>query len=282
VTVPARPTDHPADPAIDHPRAAASRAADSDWLARAARVGLAARGLIYILVGALAIQVALGGSERTDQKGALGKIAEQPFGRSLLWIVAAGLLAYGLWRLGEGIWGRREVTDEKKRTVKRVESIASSLINIFLALTAVRIATGSGSSSGGDLSSSLLNANGGETIVLVIGLVLIGVGIALAWRGLKTDFEEQLKTGEMSPRTYDVVRRLGQAGYLARGAVVALVGGLVIKAAMDHDPEKASGFDVALKSLAEAPFGKFLLGLAALGLICFGAYSFAEVRYRRL
>ena len=93
--------------------------------------------------------MALGDSERTDQKGALRKIAEQPFGRSLLWVVAAGLLAYGLWRLGEGIWGRREVSDEKKRTVKRVESVASSLLNIFLAVTAARIATGSGSSSGG-------------------------------------------------------------------------------------------------------------------------------------
>jgi hypothetical protein len=258
------------------------RAANSDWLARAARVGLAARGLIYILVGALAIQVALGESERTDQKGALQKIAEQPFGRSLLWIIAVGLLAYGLWRLGEGIWGRREVADEKKRTVKRVESVASGLVNILLVVTAVRIATGSGSGSGGDFSRSILDADGGETIMFVIGLVLIGVGVALAWRGLKTDFEEQLKTGEMSARTYDVVRRLGQAGYIARGAVVGLIGGLVIKAAMDHDPEKASGFDLALKSLAEAPFGKFLLGLAALGLICFGVYSFAEVRYRRL
>jgi hypothetical protein len=276
--MPTSPTDRP----VDRPREATARAADSDWLARAARVGLAARGLIYVLVGALAIEVALGGSERTDQNGALSKIAEQPFGRSLLWIIAAGLLAYGLWRLGEGIWGRREETDEKKRTLKRVESVASSLLNIFLAVTAVRIATGSGSSNGGDASASLLNADGGETIMFVIGLVLIGVGIGLAWRGLKTDFEAQLKTGEMSPRTYDVVRRLGQAGYLARGVVVGLIGGLVIKAAMDHDPDKASGFDVALKSLAEAPFGKVLLALAATGLICFGAYSMTEARYRRL
>jgi hypothetical protein len=147
---------------------------------------------------------------------------------------------------------------------------------------AARIATGSGGSGGGDLTSSLLDAKGGETIMVVIGLVLIGVGVGLAWRGLKTDFEKHLKSGEMSPRTYAVVRRLGQAGYLARGAVVALVGGLVIKAALDHDPAKAGGVDVALKSLAGAPFGKFLLALAALGLICFGAYSFAEARYRRL
>jgi hypothetical protein len=274
VTMPIRP--------IDRPREAASRAADSDWLARAARVGLAARGLIYVLVGALAIDVARGGSARTDQKGAFQKIAEQPFGQTMLWVVAGGLVAYGLWRLGEGIWGRREETDDKKRTVKRVESVASGLINIALGLTSARVAMGSGGSGNGDLTSRLLDAKGGETIMLVIGLVLIGVGFALAWRGLKTDFEKQLKSGEMGPGTYSVVRRLGQAGYLARGAVVALVGGLVIKAAMDHDPEKASGVDLALKSLADAPFGKFLLGLAALGLICFGAYSFAEVRYRRL
>jgi hypothetical protein len=273
VTMPTIPTNRPLE--------SASRVADSDWLARFARVGLAARGLIYVLVGGLAIEVARGGSARTDQKGAMHKIAEQPFGQTMLWVVAAGLLAYGLWRLGEGMWGRREETDNKKRTVKRIESVASGLVNIALSLTAARVAMGSGGGKG-DLTSRLLDAKGGETIMFVIGLVLIGVGFALAWRGLKTDFEKQLKSGEMGPRTYAVVRRLGQAGYLARGVVVALVGGLVIKAAIDHDPEKASGVDLALKSLADAPFGKFLLGLAALGLICFGAYSFAEVRYRRL
>ena len=261
----------------------AERAADSDWLARGARVGLAARGLIYILVGVLAIEVARGGSARTDQKGALRKIAEPPFGRSLLWVVAAGLLAYGLWRIGEGIWGRREETDEKKRTLKRVESLGSGVLNIILAVTAARLASNASEEGGGEsLSARLLEAPGGKTIMVLLGVVVIGAGVVLAWRGLTTDFERQLKHGEMGSTAYAVVHRLGQVGYLARGLVVGIVGGLIVKAALEAHPEEASGLDGALKSLAEAPFGKVLLVVAAVGLICFGAYSFAEVRYRRL
>ena len=264
--------------------AAGRQAADSNWLSRAARVGLAARGLVYVLIGLLAIEVARGGAARTDQQGALRKIAEQPFGRTMLWLVAAGFLGYGLWRLGEGFWGRREESDDRKRTVKRVEAVASGLIYLVLCVTAVRIASGSAGSGGSEqsLTARVLEAPGGKTILVVIGLVLIGVAAALAWRGLKTDFEQQLKVGEMSSTTYAVVHRLGQVGYLARGLVVGLVGGLVVKAALEQEPDQAAGLDVALESLVSAPFGQFLLMVAAAGLICFGAYSLAEVRYRRL
>ena len=264
--------------------AAGQQAADSTWLSRAARVGLAARGLVYVLIGVLAIEVARGGLARTDQQGALRKIAEQPFGRTMLWLVGAGFLAYGLWRLGEGIWGRREESDEKKRTVKRIESVTSGLVYLVLCVTAVRIAAGSEGGGGNEqsLTARLLEAPGGKTILVLIGLVLIGVAMALAWRGLKTDFEQQLKGGEMSRTTYAVVLRLGQVGYLARGLVVGLVGVLVVKAALEQEPDQAAGLDVALESLVSAPFGQFLLMAAAAGLICFGAYSLAEVRYRRL
>ena len=264
---------------------AAARAADSTWLSRAARVGLAARGLVYVLIGLLAIEVARGGAARTDQQGALRKIAEQPFGRTMLWLVGAGFLAYGLWRLGEGIWGRREESDEKKRTVKRIESVASGVIYLVLCVTAVRIASGSaggGGSSEQSLTARLLEAPGGQTILVVIGLVLIGVAMALAWRGLTTDFEQQLRCGEMSSTTYAVVRRLGQVGYVSRGLVVGLVGGLVVKAALGQEPDQPAGLDVALERLVSAPFGQLLLPVAAAGLVCFGVYSFAEVRYRRL
>ena len=265
--------------------AAGRQAADSGWLSRAARVGLASRGLVYVLIGALAIEVARGGAARTDQQGALRKIAEQPFGRTMLWLVGAGFLAYGLWRLGEGIWGRREESDERKRTVKRVESVASGVIYLVLCVTAARIAIGSSGGGGNDqqsLTARLLEAPGGKTMLVLIGLVLIGVAGALAWRGLQTDFEQQLKCGEMSSRTYAVVHRLGQVGYLARGLVVGLVGVLVVKAALEQEPDQAAGLDVALESLAAAPFGRGLLVVAAVGLICFGLYSLAEVRYRRL
>lgn len=261
---------------------AARQAAGSASLRLGARVGLAARGLVYVLIGVLAGKIAAGGSERADQQGALQKISEQPFGNSLLWLVTAGFVAYGLWRLGEAAWGRRDEIDEKKRLVKRVESLASGLFYLLLAALALRFATGGGSGSHDSLTLQLLDAPGGRMILTVIGLVVVGVGVGLAWRGINTDFEKQLTRTSMSSQTYGLVRRLGQVGYVARGAVFAFVGVLVVEAALDHDPGKAGGLDVALHRVASAPHGVLLLSAAAAGLVSFGAYSCAEVRYRRL
>lgn len=261
----------------------ARRAADSGALKAAARVGLAARGLVYVLIGLLAAQIAAGGSEQADQEGALQKVAEQPFGKGLLWLAALGFLAYGLWRFGEGIWGRREEADEMKRTLKRVESGVSGFFYLLFFASALMFATGQRS---GDnqksLTVRLLDAPGGKEIMITLGIVIVGVGITLAWRGLNTDFEKHLNRGGLSAQTYNLVRRLGQAGYIARGAVFALAGLLVVKAALDHDAEKAGGLDVALHSVAQAPHGKAMLFAAAAGFACFGLYSFAEARYRRL
>jgi uncharacterized protein DUF1206 len=261
----------------------ARRAANSETLERAARLGFVAKGLVYALIGVLAFQVAFGESHRTDQKGALQSIAHKPGGSVVLWLMAAGFLAYAAWRFGEAAFGRRDETDDKKRTAKRVGSAANGLVYLFFAVLAFRTVTGSSSSSGNssDVTAKVLGWPGGQAIVVLAGLVIIGIAVGLTWRGLKTDFEKHLDTGRMSRTTFSAVRRLGQVGYVARGAVFFLIGILVIKAAVDHQPGKARGFDVALKSLAGAPFGQVLLVAAAVGLICFGVYSLAEARYRR-
>ena len=267
------------DAATGHAR----RAANSGWLDKAARLGFLAKGLVYALIGVLAVQIALGGSEQADQKGALQAIAEKPGGSVVLWLMVLGFLSYAGWRFSEAAWGRRDETDEKKRTLKRVGSAVNGLVYLFFAVLAFRTVTSSSSSgsSSADVTAKVLQQPGGQTIVFLAGLVVIAIAVALAWRGLKTDFEKHLDTASMSRTTFTAVRRLGQVGYVARGAVFALVGGLVIKAAMDNQPGKAEGFDVALKSLASAPFGQVLLIAAALGLIAFGAYCVAEARYRR-
>ncbi len=262
----------------------ARRAANSPWLDRAARLGFVAKGLVYALIGLLALQIATGGGGKADQKGALQSIAGRPGGTLVLWLMVIGFAAYALWRFSEAAWGRRDETDVKKRTVKRVGSLLNGLVYAFFAVLAYRTVTASSSSGGGsaDITAKALKMSGGQIIVGLAGIVVLGIAVALTWRGLKTDFEKHLDTGQMSRTTFAVVRRLGQVGYVARGLVFFLIGGLIIKAAMDNQPGKAAGFDVALKTLASGPFGQILLVLAALGLICFGLYCVAEARYRRL
>lgn len=261
---------------------AARQAAHSDALDKAARGGFVAKGVVYALIGLLSFQVATGSSERTDQKGALQKVAEQPFGTALLWLMAVGFFAYAAWRLSEAAWGRRGETDEKKRTLKRVGSAVNGLVYLAFGVLSVTTATGGSSSSQASWTAKALNHSGGQTAVVIAGLVIIAIAIALTVRGLRTDFEKHLNRGRMSPTTYTAVRRLGQVGYVCRGVVFGLVGIFVIKAAVDHKPGQARGFDAALKSVAHAPLGQFLLMVAAAGLICFGAYCLAEARYRRL
>jgi cbb3-type cytochrome oxidase subunit 3 len=261
---------------------AARQAANSEPLNKAARLGFVAKGVVYALIGVLAFQIALGDNERADQKGALQKVAEQPFGTLVLWLMFIGFIAYALWRFSEALWGRRDETDEKKRTIKRIGSAANGVIYLSLGILALRTATGSSSSSQSGWTAKVLDQTGGRTIIVIAGLVIIAVAVGLTWRGLQTDFEKHLDRSRMSTGTYNAVRRLGQVGYVARGIVFGLVGVFVIKAALDHEPGKARGFDQALKSVASAPAGPYLLMACALGLICFGAYSVAEARYRRL
>jgi len=275
----ARSTASTASTAEGHAR----QAANSEWLDRAARLGFVAKGLVYALIGVLTLQVAFGDSEQTDQTGALQSIAEKPGGSIVLWLMVLGFLAYAGWRFSEAAFGRHEETDEKKRTAKRLGSAANGLVYLAFAVLAFRTVTQSSSSSStADITAKVLEWPGGQALVVIAGLVVIVIAVALTWRGLKTDFEKHLDTSSMSRTTFTAVRRLGQVGYIARGAVFLLVGGLVVKAALDHEPGKAAGFDVALKSLAGAPFGQVLLIVAGLGLICFGAYCVAEARYRRL
>jgi hypothetical protein len=260
----------------------ARAAANSKSMDRLARLGFLAKGLVYALIGLLAVQVAFGDQERADQKGALQALAEKPGGEIVLWLMVVGFAAYALWRFSEAAWGRRDETDDKKRTAKRIGSVANGLVYLFFGVLAFKTATGGSSSDSSDITAKALGWPGGQAIVFVAGLVVLAIAVGLTVRGLKTDFEKHLDTGRMSRTTFTAVRRLGQVGYVARGAVFFVIGILVCKAAMDHQPGKAKGFDVALKSLAGAPFGQVLLVLAGAGLVCFGAYCWAEARYRRL
>jgi hypothetical protein len=264
---------------------AARQAADSKWIERAARVGLAARGLVYVLIGILALQIAfVDRAERADQKGAFQTLAQNGFGKFVLWLVILGFLGYGLWQATEAAWGHRRELDDRKRTASRAESAVKAVIYLVLAVVAFRVVTGSsqGGQGGEQVTAKLLQLPAGQVLVGLAGVAIVAAAVVLAWRGLRTKFEEHLDLSELGPGARSAVINLGKVGYIARGIVFTLVGILVVAAAVTFDPDKARGMDAALRQVAARPYGPWLLGLMALGLMCFGAYSFAESRYRRL
>jgi hypothetical protein len=274
-------------PSISSPRtnvtASARRASDSPAARALARAGLTARGVIYILIGWVAILVALGESSRqADQQGALQLLARQPYGLVSLWLIGIGFAAYALWRLSEAAFS---VTGEGNGAGPRLKSLARAVIYAGFAYLTFQVISGSAGSQTKkqqDLTAKVMHHSGGRWLVGLVGLIIVIAGLTLVFEGIRRKFMKFLETSRMSLRTRRIVERLGVTGTTARGVIFALAGVLVVEAAVTYKPAKAGGIDKALLTLRNQPFGEFLLILAALGLIVFGIYALCEARWRKV
>jgi hypothetical protein len=260
----------------------AARRPEFKWLARA---GLIARGVVYGVIGLLAVKLALGaGGKTTSQQGALQTIAHQPFGAGLLIAVAVGLAGYAIWRLVRA--GIGHGSQEKDSAFDRVAGVSSGVAYAGLCVTAVKILTGAGSSGGASspkkTTGGVLAWTGGTAIVGVAGAILIGVALYQGYKGVSRKFLDSSNTAEMSRQVKRGFAAIGVFGHLARMVVFALVGFGLIKAAIDYNPRSAIGLDGALNKLVHKPYGAVLLGVVAAGLIGFAVYSIADARYRKI
>ena len=272
---------------------AADEVADSPWTERLGRLGLTARGVVYCLIGLLAVQVATGHNHKVDKDGALETLARQPLGKVLLVALAAGFAGYAAWRVTKAAVGAGEGGKDRGRDpqglAKRAGDVVAGLIYVSLFATAVRLVVkSSGASAGGgnqqeqSWTATLLEHSWGPWLVGIVGAGIIIGGAVLAWRGLGQRFRKHLRTSEMRRWQRRWLPALGTFGYTARGIVVVLVGAFLVRAAWQFDPHEAVGIDGALKRLAVATWGPWLLGLVALGLASFGVFSFVEARWRKV
>lgn len=251
-----------------------------EWLSRA---GFVARGLIYGIVGMLALRLALGhGGRTTNQQGALQTVAHQPLGSVLLALLAVGLGGYAFWRLTRAAIGHGpEGVDSP---FDRVAAGASGIIYLGFCILAIRILISSkgSSSTPATASAGAFGWPAGTWIVGAAGLIVVGVGLYQGYRGVSRDFLADSKTEQMSARAKRWITRLGVVGHLSRMVVFTLVGVFLVKAAVEYDPRAAIGLDGALAKLQHNALGPFLLGIVAAGLIAFALYSFSDARYRRI
>ena len=266
-------------------RTTASRAADSKPLEYLARAGFICYGVIHLLVAWVALQVAFGNSsEEGDPSGALRTLASQPLGGALVILVVIGMVALAIWQAFAAAIGESGEQD-KEAIAERVISGVRTIIYLWLAWTGVKVfrgASGSQASSQQQTTSDMMNSTGGRWLVGLIGVVVVGVGIGLIWYGVTKRFERHLNTWQMSPTVRKSTRRLGVVGYVAKGVAYAIVGVLVVVAAVQYDPAKSRGLDGALKTLAGQSYGAWLLGLVAIGIAAFGIYCFFQARYRKV
>ena len=250
----------------------------------AARAGFVARGAVYAIIGVLAFKLAIGeGGKLTNQQGAFHTLAHQPFGQFLLTLVAIGLGGYALWRLFRAALGHGPEGSDKG--VDRIAAAGSGIVYAVLCYVAVTILTGSGSGSSGNASkttSGVLGWPGGVWIIGIAGAVIVGIGLYQGYRGVTQSFLKDSKTEEMSPAMRRWIGRIGTVGHLARMVVFGLVGVFLVKAAVDYNPRAAVGLDGALAKLVHGPYGAYLLGIVAAGLVAFALYSLSDARYRRI
>ena len=248
------------------------------------RVGYAAKGIVYTLLGVLAADAAFGsGGGPEGQTGALQELAGTSYGPALLWVLVVGLAAYGLWRFALAALDPERKGDDAKGLVTRAGYVVSGVAYLGLAYTAYQIVTGGGGG-GGDAAeertASVLGLPGGRWIVGAIALVVIGYGIYQFVRAYKVSFMDKLRLEGAAARNREWVRRAGRAGLAARGVVYVLIGGFLGQAAIQRDPDEAGGLDQALTTLQGQGYGPWLLGLVAIGLVLYGAYCAVNAAYR--
>ena len=261
----------------------AKRASGSSAAHFLARTGLTARGVIYILVGWVAVLVALGRSSReADQQGALHLLAGKSYGMVSLWLLGIGFAGYALWRLSEAAFG---VTGEPPGAGPRLKSLARAVIYAGLSYLTFTVVSGTDRSQRRrqqDITATAMQHTAGRVLVGVAGLAIVACGIVLVIEGARKKFMKYLRTAQMSARMRRVVRLLGMTGTVARGLVFALAGVLVIDAAVTHKASESGGIDKALLTLRNQPFGEYLMLAAALGLVIFGIYGLCEARWRKV
>ena len=259
----------------------------SPWLERLARLGYIAKGTVYLVIGVLAIRVAINGYGQTeDTQGALYTIEQQPFGQILLAIAALGFLGYAVWLFVRASLDVDHKGSGLRGVLKRVGYAITAIIHLGLTYLAIRMIFQIGRSSSDATAvawtAKLMQQPFGIWLVYLVGLTIIGIGLFRFYQAYTAGFQNEMKLSEMEQTEKVWTIWLGRLGLAAQGIVFGVIGGFFIQAAAEFDPSEARGLDGALQALAMHPFGQVLLGIVALGLTAHGIYLFSQARYNQV
>ena len=258
------------------------------WVEKLARFGYSAKGLVYVIIGVLAVQAAFGSEPTPDgTRTAIQTIAEQPFGRVLLGLTAFGLLGYVLWRFVEAVQDPFNRGSDAKGYATRAGYIVSGVVYGLLAFSAAAVAFGAagGSGGGGDSSKQawtawLMEFPFGRWLVAAVGIVLGVVGLAHFYRAYTAKFMRDYHLAQMSSKEREWARRIGQFGLAARGVTFCLIAWFVAQAAINYNPQEVRGLGGALNKIAAQPFGQAMMAVVAAGLVAYGVFCFTQARWK--
>lgn len=247
----------------------------------AMRAGYASRAIVYLVVGGLALAAAWTGGQAEGSSGALDQLKSWPFGNALLWIIGIGLWLYALWRWICAYMDLEDRGTDGKAIVARIGQAVTGVIHAGLGITAIELALGQSSGSGGDSqaqhwTAQVLAMPLGRWIVGIVGLIVIGAGGYYAYKGWAEKFRRYLR----ATSTMEKLVPFAKAGLIAFGGVVALIGVFVLFAAIQSNAEQAGSFGKAFATIRQQAFGQILLGVVAVGMLCYAIYNVIEAVYR--
>jgi hypothetical protein len=244
-----------------------------------ARIGYAAKGVVYMLIGGLAAGAALGSGRAGDSGEVMTAVNDKPFGKVMLAVIGLGLMAYVFWRWYSGI-----ANPEDRNPGMRLMYVGTGLVNFGIAVEALRLAFSNGGGNSGNKAphwtAEVMSKPFGVWLVAGAGAIFAGYGIAQIIRAMRSKLDKQLRLGEIEPDTRRMVRRLARIGIAARGIVFGVIGIFLIKSGLEADPSQARDLGAALQEVQQQPFGKYLLGGIAVGLFLYGFYNLVRARYR--
>ena len=259
----------------------------SGWIERFARVGYAAKAMLYATIGVLAGRAAVGaGGRTTDTRGAMATVLRAPFGRALLLIIALGLLGCAAWRILEAVADPERRGRDLKGLALRAGFLGRAAIHLGLAYTAVRLAIGQQSSSAGsgehtkEAASSAVRLTGGVWLLWIVAAGVAGYGLYQIYRAARAKLSAQFASGKASAEVGTWVITVSRFGIAARGLVFIAIGYLLARAATHHDPSRVGGIGDALGTLEG--LGRWPFVGIALGLLSYGAYELLNAGYRRI
>jgi hypothetical protein len=254
----------------------------SSWVSPLGRVGYGAKGIVYIIIGYLAAKAAFGtGGQVTGSEGALRQLQQEPFGQVLLITMGLGLAAYALYRLLGAFADVKSEGDDKKALAKRAGYFGSGVAYAALAVAAL---TGLGGGNGGEQkwTGELLSMPGGRWAVGLIGLAIIAAGIFQWVKAVKGSYRSKFSLDDYTARKRQWVERIAKIGLAARGVVFPIIGWFLIRAAMQSDASETKGIGGALNALGGESYGPWLMGIVAIGLVCYGVYCWVLTIYGTL
>jgi hypothetical protein len=270
-----------------HQKAIETKKELKPWIRRFGRFGYMVKGIVYAMIGILAVMAALGlGGKTTGTSGMFQSLAGIPVGEWLLWLIGIGLIGYIIWKVIEVIKDPGNKGHDAKGLISRAGCLVSAIIYGSISFNAIKIAIHAGSA-GGDaseqtISAKLLTQPFGQWIVGLVGTIIIGYGVYEIRNGYKEKFMKKFEVSKMNQHERRIARNSGKIGLIARGIVLSMVGFFFIQTAITANPKQAKGLGGSLSELAQQPYGQWLLGIVGIGFILYGVYGVSRGRYEHM